>query len=81
MSITKEQYEQYQKDHEEGCKTNDYSKMIMSGGEKDLAMRKYIKDNNLCKHESIEEIQGGQIERCRIEDGNQAGLRRRELPL
>lgn len=63
--LTKKQFEQLQKDHEEGCKTNDYSKMIMSGDEKDKAMKQYIRDNDLCKHSSIEEIQGGQIERCR----------------
>jgi DNA-directed RNA polymerase subunit RPC12/RpoP len=64
-SLTKQEFEQLQKDHEIGCKTNDYSKMIMSGDSKDLAMKKYIRDNDLCKHGSIEEIQGGQVERCR----------------
>lgn len=65
MGLTKIQFEQLQKDHEEGCKTNDYSKMIMCGDDKDQAMKQYIRDNDLCKHSSIEEIQGGQIERCR----------------
>lgn len=63
--LTKNKFDQLKKDHEEGCGTNDYSKMIMSGDEKDIAMKEYIRDNNLCKHESIEEILGGQIERCR----------------
>ncbi len=63
--LTKKQFEQLQKDHEEGCKNQDYSKMIMMGDEKDEAMKQYIRDNDLCKHSSIEEIQGGQIERCR----------------
>jgi hypothetical protein len=63
--LTKKKFEQLQKDHEEGSKTNDYSKMIMMGSEKDLAMKQYTRDNDLCKHNSIEEIQGGQIERCR----------------
>jgi len=63
--LTKKQFEQLQKDHEEGSRNNDYSKMIMSGDEKDEAMKQYIRDNDLCKHSSIEEIQGGQIERCR----------------
>jgi hypothetical protein len=63
--LTKEEYNKLQKDHEEGCKTNDYSKMIMMGDKNDLAMKQYIRDNDLCKHPRIEEIQGGQIERCR----------------
>lgn len=63
--LTKEQYEKLQKDHEEGCKTSDYSKMIMMGDAKDLAIKQYIRDNDLCKHSRIEEIQGGQIEKCR----------------
>ena len=63
--LTKKQFEQLQKDHEEGSRNNDYSKMIMSGDEKNEAMKQYIRDNDLCKHSSIEEIQGGQIERCR----------------
>lgn len=63
--LTKEKFEKLQKDHEEGCKNNDYSKMIMSDDEKDLAMKEYIRLNNLCAHSSIVEIQGGQIEKCR----------------
>lgn len=63
--LTKKQFEQLQKDHEEGNKNDDYSKMIMSGEEKDEAIKQYIRDNDLCKHSSIQEIQGGQIERCR----------------
>ena len=63
-NITKEQYEHLEKQHEEGCKNNDYSKMIMSGDENDLAMKRYIRDNNLCKHHSVNEYQGGQVEIC-----------------
>lgn len=63
--LTKKEYNKLKKQHEEGCKNNDYSKMIMMGDENDLAMKRYIRDNDLCKHSSIEEIQGGQIERCR----------------
>lgn len=62
--LTKKQYEHLLKEHEEGCKNNDYSKMRMMGDEKDLAIKQYIRDNNLCKHSRVEEIQGGQIERC-----------------
>lgn len=66
--ISKEEYEKFQKDHEEGCKVNDYSRMIMMGDEKDLLMRQYLRDNNLCKHptEYMDVEQGGQIETCRI---------------
>ena len=62
-NLTKKQYEQLQKDHEEGCKINDYSKMIMGGDEKDQAMKKYLRDNKLCKHDIREE---GRIDVCRI---------------
>ena len=63
--LTKEEYDNLVKQHTEGCKTNDYSKMIMNSDANDIAMKKYIRDNDLCKH-TIEEIQGGQIERCLI---------------
>ncbi len=63
-TLTKQEYEALQKQHEEGCKNNDYSKMIMMGDENDQAMKKYVRDNKLCKHSRIEESQGGQCERC-----------------
>ena len=31
--ITKEEYEALKQQHEDGCKTNDYSKMVMLGDE------------------------------------------------
>ncbi len=63
--LTKHQYEKLKKEHEEGCLTNDYSKMIMQGDEKDKLMQQYVRDNDLCKHGIIESLQGGQIEICR----------------
>ena len=62
--ITKEEYEKYLEDHKTGCEENDYSKMIMFGSEKAKLIKEYEQEN-VCKHSSIEEIQGGQIERCR----------------
>jgi hypothetical protein len=62
--ITKEEYDKYLEDHSIGCKKNDYSKMIMFGSEKAKLIKEYEQEN-VCKHSSIEEIQGGQIERCR----------------
>lgn len=40
--------------------------MIMIGSDEDLLMKEYLRESGECKHTSIEEIQGGQIERCRI---------------
>ncbi len=62
--ITKTEYEALKKQHEEGCKNNDYSKMIMMGDENDRKVKEYEQEF-ICKHTSIEEIQGGQIEQCR----------------
>lgn len=64
--ISKQEYEALKKQHEEGCKNNDYSKMIMavSTDPNYVKMQEYEQEN-VCKHTSIEEIQGGQIERCR----------------
>jgi hypothetical protein len=62
--ITKTEYELLKKRHQEGCKDNDYSKMIMMGDENDKKIKEY-EQTFTCKHSSIEEIQGGQIERCR----------------
>lgn len=63
-TITKEEFDFLQKEHEEGCKTSDYTRMIMSGDEKDQSMKKYIRDNDLCKHSRIKSYQGGQIDEC-----------------
>lgn len=62
--ITEEEYNELRQQHEEGCKTSDYSKMVMMGSEKEKQMKEYEAEY-ICKHTSIEEIQGGQIERCR----------------
>lgn len=62
--LTEQEYNDLQKRHEEGCRNNDYSKMIMMGDENDLAMKKYIRENNLCSHPYVDVQQGGQYERC-----------------
>lgn len=64
MVITKEEYERLMSEHEIGCKTNDYSKMIMMYDDKYIKIKTY-EAKYICRHESIEQIQGGQIERCR----------------
>ena len=65
MKLTKKKFEQLQKEHEEGCKNKDYSKIIMSGDENDLSMKQYIRDNDLCKHQNIREnISGGRFDEC-----------------
>lgn len=64
--IDKIEYERLMKQHEEGCKTNDYSKMIMTGDENHNRIKEYLRESVECKHTSIEELQGGQIERCRV---------------
>lgn len=64
--MTQEEYDKLKLDHEEGCKTNDYSKMIMVGDENHFAMRKYLRDNNLCSHKNIYENLGGtRIDECK----------------
>jgi hypothetical protein len=63
--LTEKQYNKLVLRQEKATKENDYSKLIMRGDENDLAMREYFK-KNICKHESIEELQGGQIEFCRL---------------
>ena len=64
--ISKEEYELLQIRHKEGCKNNDYSKMIMSGDENHIKMKAYEAEY-ICKHPSeyMEVTQGGQHERCR----------------
>lgn len=62
--ITKAEYEALKEQHEEGCKNNDYSKMIMSGDENSKKMKEYEREF-VCKHTNISEMQGGQIEECR----------------
>ncbi len=62
--MKKEEYEKILKDNEEGSKTNDYSKMIMMGDDKDLACKKYLRDNDLCTHTIVEDLSGGRRDRC-----------------
>lgn len=61
--ITKEEYEALQLQHEEGCKTNDYSKMIMMGDDNHKKMKAYEREY-ICKHNNIISHQGGQIDEC-----------------
>jgi len=63
--IDKPEYEKLKKQHEEACKINDYSNMIMMGDSNDEKMKEYLRESGECRHISIEEIQGGQTERCR----------------
>ena len=63
--IDKIEYERLKKQHEDACKANDYSKMIMMGDVNDNKMKEYLRESGECKHTSIEELQGGQIEICR----------------
>lgn len=62
--ITEKEYLELKARHEEGSKHNDYSKMIMHGDDNWKKMNEYEQEH-VCKHTSIEEIQGGQIEKCR----------------
>jgi hypothetical protein len=62
--ITKTQYEKLKSQHESASKQNDYSKMIMVGDSNWKKMNEYEQER-VCKHTSVEEIQGGQIEKCR----------------
>ena len=61
--ITKEEYESLVAQQEKASKENDYSKMIMVGDKNDKAMKEYYAEN-ICKHGSVTELQGGQIEVC-----------------
>ena len=63
--ITKDEYEELIKQHEIGCKNNDYSKMIMMGDSNDIKIKKY-ESEFVCKHPSeYIELINGRIERCR----------------
>lgn len=62
-NLTKEEYETLVEQHEKASRENDYSKMIMSGDENDLAMKEYYREYP-CRHSSIREEQGGQINIC-----------------
>jgi hypothetical protein len=62
--ITKWEYEALLDQSKKANRENDYSKMIMVGDDNHKKMQEYEREF-VCKHESIEEIQGGQIERCR----------------
>ena len=59
--ITKEEYEKLKSQHEEGCKNNDYSKMMI-GDENDKKIKLY--ERQFCKHSRIVSHQGGQIDEC-----------------
>ena len=63
--LSKAEYEQLVKQQELASKNNDYSKMIMSGDDNDIAMKKYYRDH-LCEHKSIRSEQGGQIDICNL---------------
>jgi hypothetical protein len=39
--ITKEEYEALKQQHEDGCKTNNYSKIVMMGDENHKKMKLY----------------------------------------
>jgi hypothetical protein len=60
--IDKPEYERLMKQHEEGCKNNDYSKMIMSGDDNHKKIKEY--ERQFCKHKRITSHQGGQIDEC-----------------
>ncbi len=60
--ITKEEYEKLQSDHEEGCKTNDYSKMMMIGDANHKKIKEY--EAQFCKHHRVVSHQGGQVDEC-----------------
>lgn len=62
--ITKAEYEKLKNQHEAASRNNDYLKMIIVGDANWKKMNKYEQER-VCKHTSIEEIQGGQIEKCR----------------
>jgi hypothetical protein len=60
--ISKERYEELKAQHDEGCKNNDYNKMIMMGSVEHKEMKEY--ESQFCKHNRIESLQGGQIDTC-----------------
>lgn len=61
--ISKERYEQLKTQHDEGCKNNDYTKIIMMGSPEYKEMKEY--ESQFCKHTRIESLQGGQIDVCK----------------
>jgi hypothetical protein len=62
VMLTKKRYEELKNQHEIACQTNDYAKMIMIGSNEYEQMREY--ESKFCEHNRVEEIQGGQIEKC-----------------
>jgi len=60
--ISEHKYNELKKQHAEACKTNDYSKMIISGDENDKMIKKY--ESQFCKHSRVDSIQGGQVDTC-----------------
>ena len=62
--ITKEHYESLVEQNKIASRKNDYSKMVMVGDTNYNLMKEYEQEF-VCKHNSVEELQGGQIEICR----------------
>lgn len=60
--ITKEEYNQLKKQHEEACKRNDHSRMILIGSETYKKMKEF--DSHRCKHNRVISHQGGQVDEC-----------------
>jgi hypothetical protein len=60
--ISENEYLSLKQQHEEGCKNNDYNKMIMMGSENHKKIKSY--ESKFCKHLNITSHQGGQIDEC-----------------
>lgn len=61
--ISKEEYDFLQDQHKEASRKNDYSKMMMIGDDNWKKCNVYEQEF-VCKHSSVTEHQGGQIEEC-----------------
>jgi len=61
--ISKKKYKKLKERHKKACEDNDYSKMIIIGDKNYKKLREYEAEF-ICKHLSVKEIQGGQIEEC-----------------
>lgn len=60
--ISKEEYDALKLQHEEGCKSNDYNKMIMIGSDNYKKMQSY--KQTVCEHLTVISHQGGQVDEC-----------------
>lgn len=60
--ISKEEYDLLIKQHDEGCKTYDFSKIISAGDDNYKKIKLY--ESQFCKHSRVKSHQGGQIEEC-----------------